>query len=69
MSELKPCPFCGGTAFLDKDEIFCDMCGLRMPFPIYEYGAVDGVEGFPTWEQAREEAVRRWNRRANNENA
>lgn len=65
MSEktLENCPCCGAEAHLDRDEIFCDICGLKMPFPVYEYGAVDGVEGFPSWEQAREEAIRRWNER------
>lgn len=32
MSEikLKPCPFCGGEAILDREDIFCDCCHVSM---------------------------------------
>lgn len=62
MAELKPCPFCGGKAYIDREEIFCD-CGAKMPFPFYEWGIPDGNEGFPEYKAARAEAIERWNRR------
>lgn len=61
MSELKPCPFCGGKAHLDREEIFCD-CGAKMSFPLYVWGAA-ACDGFPTYEQSKEMAIKAWNRR------
>lgn len=60
MSELLPCPFCGGdptlivgsVAFNDY-EVQCDTCGFSGP----NFGALD-QEPFP-----REDAVRHWNTR------
>ena len=52
MSELKPCPFCGGKAFFEGSfthpgygYVNCDFCGVVTPW---------GVEG---------EAIDAWNRR------
>jgi len=48
---------------MDKHEIFCD-CGVKMEFPLQEWGCSDkNPEGFPTYEQAKEVAVERWNER------
>ena len=58
MDELKPCPFCGGKAYLDlyilpKYEyvIRCNVCSL-------EFGLYLG--------RNKEEAIEAWNRRADN---
>lgn len=60
---LKPCPFCGCPPHMDKHEIFCD-CGVKFEFPTNEWGCSDkNPEGFPTYEQAKEVAVERWNSR------
>lgn len=63
--ELKPCPFCGGKAHIDREEIFCD-CGAKMPMPFYEYGLV-AEDRFPTYDEARVEAIEAWNRRVGEE--
>ena len=51
MTELKPCPFCGGEATLDRHDIFCD-CGVKMEIPMYVMGK-ESIDGFPTYEEAR----------------
>ena len=61
MAELKPCPFCGGEAHLDREEIFCD-CGATMPIPLYVFGLGDRG-GFPTFAEAKAEMIEAWNRR------
>jgi len=61
MTELKPCPFCGGEAILDRHDIFCD-CGVKMQIPMYVSGK-ESVDGFPTYEEARQEMIEAWNRR------
>ena len=52
MSELKPCPFCGGTAkvslFLGNYCVTCTEC----------MGAIS-----PARKQTKEEAIKAWNRR------
>ena len=30
MSELKPCPFCGGEAWRGKQRVFCHDCGAQV---------------------------------------
>lgn len=60
--ELKPCPFCGGEAHLDREEIFCD-CGAKMPIPLYVW-VVGSCEGFPDFATAKAEMIEAWNRRA-----
>ena len=56
MAELKPCPFCGGRAFIDrfmqpKEEyrIMCTNCSAR-------FGRYAGLN--------KKEAIEAWNRRA-----
>ena len=57
MADLKPCPFCGGEATVKKDNfgnvrVGCTKC----PCDIGR-----------SWFTTKREAVRAWNRRANNE--
>lgn len=61
MSELKPCPFCGGEA--DEYEgdygngIYCMMCGAMIGEPIHEeYRVTERV--------SYEQAAKAWNTRA-----
>lgn len=68
MSELKPCPFCKGKAFVTAYERVNgfgrkDYSGHAM---CYRCQASVTSEGFmPTPEQAMESATRKWNRRVN----
>lgn len=52
--ELKPCPFCGGTAYIHElsDRLYIVMC---------DCGASSGIEG------TEKEAAAAWNRRADDE--
>ena len=61
MAELKPCPFCGDKAHLDRHDIFCD-CGVKIEIPMYVCGN-KSVGGFPTYKEARQEMIEAWNRR------
>ena len=63
-NELIPCPFCGDKPHLDRHDIFCD-CGAKIDIPTYVTGKVS-VGGFPTYEEARQEMIEAWNRRADN---
>lgn len=54
MTELKPCPFCGGEAYIvkgfsDLHMILCEDCGSTASFQHKE---------------GRQEAIKAWNRRA-----
>lgn len=62
--ELKPCPFCGRKASLQRDiiddrpindsyRVMCSFCAIRT---IFYYSNVDG--------EAEEDAIEAWNRRA-----
>lgn len=57
MSELKPCPFCGGKADAQNTyaigvwEAFCTVCGAHT--------------GYPAGGCTEAEAIEAWNRRAN----
>ena len=75
MAELKPCPFCGGTRLFVGTIAECEMQGKNHPdqeFNSEHYVAVcdysEGGCGASTGGSARteEEAIRAWNRRANN---
>lgn len=73
MTELKPCPFCGGKAYLEKQHrafiggettkvcfVRCLKCNARSGrYKISDYGKTSH-----SWE-AREKAVEAWNSRAN----
>lgn len=57
MPKLKPCPFCGGKAFLIKSK---DFTGRS----IYQvYCPATTVQAKTTWFDTEKEAVEAWNRR------
>ena len=60
--ELKPCPFCGGGAYIERD----DMSGITRFLPVCSnYG--NGCWGMQeNWFETEQEAIEAWNRRANN---
>ena len=62
-NELKPCPFCGDEAHLDRHDIFCD-CGAKIEIPQYVNSKVS-IGGFPTYEEAKQQMIEAWNRRTN----
>ena len=55
MSELKPCPFCGGEARIEKDEsghnsvVICFGCFIN--------------DEYNMWYQTKQEAIKAWNHR------
>lgn len=62
MAELKPCPFCGGKAFLSHDQtglgasyIRCEKCGLE---------SIRFIKSFEVASDA--EVIKYWNRRVDN---
>ena len=70
MSKLKPCPFCGGDAIIDKYpvrgyepaisfEVRCSVCGQRRANSYF-----DTVYKSERW--ARKKAIEAWNERASN---
>lgn len=61
-TKLKPCPFCGGEAMLDREAIFCDNChvSMRIDDRLYNKEA-------ETYKEAREQAIEAWNRRTTTE--
>ena len=71
MAELKPCPFCGGEAKVQKDVHSIDG-GLRLFYYVRccLCGAIAGfkLECYPRQKEhkAKREAIDAWNRRADN---
>lgn len=67
--KLKPCPFCGGNPYLFKDNfgkygVACEKCNLWLGIKVE-----NGVPLCDEWWEifnTKKEAVRAWNRRANN---
>lgn len=57
-NELKPCPFCGGKAILDREDIFCRDC--RVKLDIYEFISTGEACNY---QEAVKCAVDTWNRR------
>lgn len=55
---LLPCPFCGGKAVLDREDIFCDNCFLSMKI---DSRLTNGEA--ETYEEAREQVIEAWNTR------
>ena len=57
-TELKPCPFCGGEARLQRKVVgyyvICKKCGCRTPYYQYQYAPI---------EVKKQEAIEAWNRR------
>ena len=66
-TKLKPCPFCGDKPYLDRHDIFCD-CGAKIEIPQYVGGKVS-IAGFPTYDEAVQQMIEVWNRRADHEKA
>ena len=61
-ADLKPCPFCGGVAILDREEIFCDECYVSMKIrPRQDYGEAKN------YRNARALAIENWNMREGKE--
>lgn len=60
MTNLKPCPLCGDIVMIDREEIFCD-CGLALS--IEPYVIDDYKSELPTYEEARQNMIDKWNRR------
>lgn len=54
-NELKPCPFCGGKAVLEKmgwpHHVYCSKCGAKITSVRHD-------------EDGEQEAIAKWNRRA-----
>ena len=67
--KLKPCPFCGRGVLIAKDNhekvlIECENCKLL--FGIEIENGTELVEGWRATFDSAEEAIRAWNRRADN---
>lgn len=58
MTELKRCPFCGGEAIIDREDIFCDNCFLSMRI---DSRVINGEA--KTYEEARKQTIESWNTR------
>lgn len=71
MSDLKPCPFCGGKAYMDRStgdervpqswKCGCPKCGIWTPV---EYGSSTWGVNKKVDRAAQHAAVERWNTRA-----
>ena len=67
--ELKPCPFCGKGVLIAEDNhdkvlIECENCNLL--FGVEVEDGTELVEGWRATFDSAEEAIRAWNRRADN---
>lgn len=55
MTELKPCPFCGGEARFvadyDVEQVYCVRCGATVEYlrDYYDEGDLDGTHVIPMW--------------------
>lgn len=62
IDKLKPCPFCGGKPFIDKDKCFDGTF-------VYQISCVNrecDVSIKTKWRATKKEAIEAWNRRENN---
>jgi Lar family restriction alleviation protein len=57
-TKLLPCPFCGGEALLDREDIFCDDCHLSMRIDDRVYNGEA-----ENYEEAKKQAIEAWNTR------
>ena len=60
--KLKPCPLCGESVGINREYIFCDYCHLILRFDDRIYNGEA-----ETLQEARNQAIECWNRRANND--
>ena len=67
MSELKPCPFCGGEAIINEIEPHTHVFATFMP----DYGGSTFIEctgcTYAISGQTKDEAIAAWNRRVGGE--
>ena len=66
--ELKPCPFCGGKAVIEKDKdyrLYYPRCssGARRDYDREKIGVCIGNQGWWGFD-TREEAIKAWNKRS-----
>lgn len=57
-TKLLPCPFCGGEALLDREDIFCDDCHLSMKIDDRVYNGEA-----ENYEEAKKQSIEAWNTR------
>lgn len=81
MTELKPCPFCGGEAKIVPKifsargisrgwlfGVYCSNCDIALPKTDYRLEIqLDDLGGIMLLDDERQEAIEAWNRRATDE--